>query len=357
MSLLKSLRNAMAWVVLALCCPSLASADASILLMMAEEGRQARASALSVELAGRSLTVLASDPPSGDTELMRAASAQHAARQMGSVAAVYVQQDESGGATVRVVAAEGELVRHAPLPAPLDQIDDGTFAVVAHSVLDELTGLPSPPVTVTVQVDVHGPTPAEELSAPVPPPPVIPVPDARYTQRDAEPAATPEMHDVDLEAVDDAYDHSGFVLEGSVLFAGLAAGGQVRLSYHVAEEIRVGIEGTAVVIFTDGQAAGMAGLNITRIGEGPYGRFDFGVHGGLVFAEDQNIELSSCTIGPCPSTVTNEIKLGWTAGIFVGWAWEFGTWGMGFRLALNAASIGGDIVPAPLATYNLEFPL
>ena len=380
---------AVAAVTSAFASPSGAHAEAPLLVMLDPARRDALAPALAVELASREAELLIVDPPEGATPLARAASAQEACRFVGGIAAVYVDDG-----TVRLVGPDGDAIRHAPLPAPYETIDPRIFAVVAHSLLAELVGPPDPPIRVTVAIDAPGRevtlarvVPAEnggataevhvdrspsELTAPPAPPPT-PAPPAAPALRAARGTAEPKREDALLvdEGEDDTplLPREGLFIEGSALFAGLAAGGALGLGWQLHEDFRLSVAMNAVAVLADGGgAAYMPQVSLTRVGSSRSGRFDFGAQAGLLFIEEPYVETLASGSRPIPSDETIEdtttyassvTRVGWTVGGFFGWTWELDDWlALGVRLSLQVASVedSGPIL-APMLSMHTELPI
>lgn len=399
-----------ALAVLALLLASLGGASGAhaappVLVMLEPERRDVLAPALEVELASREAEVWIVDAPTGETPLARAAAAQEACRFAGGMAAVFVE-----GGTVRVVGADGDAVRHAPLPSPYETIDPRVFAVVAHSLLAELVGPPDPPIRVTVAIDapgrevtlarvvpgengggtaeVHvspGASPAA-LAAP-PAPPTTPAPPSESAADfEAWPLSEFRRWPVSAEAPEeraladgDADDppllpRNGFFVEANVLFAGIATGGGLGLGFHLNEALRLSLSMNAAAVLIDGGAAYMPQLSLARVGGSRNGRFDFGAQAGLVFVEETVEEYGTLSAAPVTASGGSDgettivgsesytydvVRVGWALGGFFGWAWEVDDWiGVGVRLSLQVASIeGSGPVLAPMLIAHTELPI
>jgi len=367
-----------------------AFADGRIVLLMVEPERRAElAEALAVEVAGRRVELVAVDPPQGETGLARAAAAQTGTRLLGALAAVWVDRAaETGASLVRVVGPDGEHVRHAPLPEPIEQVPPRIFAVVANSLLEELTAPPEGPITVRVQVHVEAPGREVSVSGDVdtgaagalaeapapeaatheptpPPPPIVVVTPAQPMPEVTASAVAQPGRDVGDDDEGPLLPREGFFLEGSALFAGISAGGTVGLGYHLSESLRLGASMTAALVFTEGDMAYLPALFLTRIGGDRSWRFDWGVQLGMLFVEHAHTETIGRICIPddpwCTATTTVDTSntyVGWVGGVHAGWAFELEDLGLGFRLALNVASVeGGSPIIAPFATGFVELPL
>jgi len=129
-----------------------AQAQGNVVLVAGDDpSMDALTDALQVQLAGE-WTFARTGAPAGETPLQRASEAQQAATRAGARATIWVETGPEGGAMIRVVEAEGEVLRHAPLPAPLGTIEGRTFATVVASLLDELE---APPQRIRVRVRVE----------------------------------------------------------------------------------------------------------------------------------------------------------------------------------------------------------
>jgi hypothetical protein len=162
----------------------------AVLFMAGPDRREELREALVVELAGRGLEVVPTDPPPGSTPDERMAAAHQAAMVAGASAAVWVEEvreGTTGETVVQAVGAGGTEVRFAPLPGSYDEIARRVFALVAASLVDEVLAPPGVPVTVHIDVDVGAPPPAlVEIPAPVAPPVVVPLPPVDWTSFDVE---------------------------------------------------------------------------------------------------------------------------------------------------------------------------
>ena len=194
---------------------------------------------------------------------------------------------------------------------------------------------------------------------PAPPPPpaaptvvVVPGPVALAPAAGAPPADAAE------EEEDPAIlPRSGFFLEGGLMFAGIAAGGQVGLSFHLGEDFRLGVFGLGAAVLDAGSAFEV-GAVLTHVGNGSSGRFDYGLQLAALFVEDSGYGDVLC-YDYCDPMDSSFWLTGWSAGAFIGWAWELEAGlGLGIRLAVNAAQVdGGDVIPAPYALGHVELPL
>lgn len=354
-----------------------------VVLMLDPERRVELSDALRLELAGRDVEVLVVDPPEGATPLARAAAAQAGARFVGGIAAIYLERSAQDAATVRAVGPDGDLVRHAPLPKPVDEVDPGVFAVVAHSLVEELLGPPETPVTVHVHVSVDAPgrevtgegrmtgraleqdihlggesagamddageeeaiEPTGPPAAPEPPPapPLVPSPYPVVQ------SAAPQADSGELDDDSPLLPRDGLLVEGGGVFAGVGGGAQLGLGWQLAEQLRLSALTSVVWIF-DGSTAYMPALELARIGPGRSGRFDFGVGLGLVFIDGEYVVS--------PDEIYDVVRVGWVAQAFAGWTWELGDVGIGVRGALAVAGIENDgPIIAPMATLHAEVPL
>ncbi len=134
------------------------SGNAPTVLVMFDDPRLLEA--LAEELRAGGYHAEAASPPSGETRLARAAAAQETTRARGARSALFVERSTpEDGAMIRAVTATGESIRHAPLPAPMDQVRPRVFAVVASSLLDELSAPPQ--VRVRVNVTIESDVPVE----------------------------------------------------------------------------------------------------------------------------------------------------------------------------------------------------
>ncbi|MEM9192316.1 MAG: hypothetical protein AAGF12_24290, partial [Myxococcota bacterium] len=158
---------------------------------------------------------------------------------------------------------------------------------------------------------------------------------------------------------------SGFYLAGSALFAGVAAGLEVELGYHLTEQDRLALTAAGVGVFVPGLFAGNVGARYTHIGRGPYGRFDFGLQTAAVLSEEDSQTCDTSTVtfalggdgGDRSCADHAEIDVGFLAGAFAGFAWEYETFAVGFRAALNVVVINDTVLPAPFVTGFVELPL
>ncbi|MBO6938460.1 MAG: hypothetical protein JJ863_26060 [Deltaproteobacteria bacterium] len=146
------MRRSIPLALIALLATAPAAADAPIVLLAGDAPQmEALASALQLAIAGDGWRVVPSASVEGSTALQRAATAQAAAQQAGARATLWVEQGPEEGVLVRLVDAEGESPRHAPLPTTLELADPRAFAAVAASLLDELV---SPPQRLRIRVQV-----------------------------------------------------------------------------------------------------------------------------------------------------------------------------------------------------------
>lgn len=363
-----------------------------VVLMLEPERRIELAEALRVELAGREVEVLLVDPPRGETALARAADAQAGVRFVGGLAAVYLERSPEQAATVRAVGPDGDHVRHAPLPRPIEEVDAGVFAVVAHSLIEELLGPPEAPLTVRVQVSVdapgreltsaegrltgqaleqdvtlggdvpaetddgqasgaaavdHAPTTTHVVVPAQAPAPMRHLPPSSHSTLVAPQADTGEW-DEDSPLL----PREGWFLEGGGVFAGVGLGAQLGLGWQLLEELRLSLRTSLVFVF-DGSEAYMPALELARIGPDRNGRLDFGGGLGMVFIDGEHTEEWAGG-----SETFDVVRVGWAAHAFVGWTWELDGLGIGARGALALAEIEGQgPVIAPMATLHTELPL
>lgn len=126
----------------------------SVVLMIGEERRNEFSEALQLELAGRPLSVSFHEAPSGETAIARAAAAQQTAQSLGAAAAIWIEQAPatagSMGTLVRAVGSDSQEVRHALLASRYDVLVPRVFAVVASSLIDELTSPPELPYAMSI---------------------------------------------------------------------------------------------------------------------------------------------------------------------------------------------------------------
>jgi hypothetical protein len=363
--------------------PVAASAQERVgVVSMLDEARTATAlDALAIELSASGAVAMVAPPPLGDTALERAASAQATARSIGARAAIWIEAEPLGGAeSVRVVGAEGEWIRHAPLVAGADA---RTLAVVAASLVRELLDPPAAPVNVRVEVHIDAPGREVEVHEPgsatlLAPPAAVPAPSpATLPIVVAGTTTVPVVDQTSVEPDDNLprLPRDGFVLSLGPTFAGIYAGGEVGLGLYLTEDFRLDATGMLGAVLSKGDPIGMAGLRLSRIGNAHRARFDYGIGGGLILGEDKGIP-STCPSTPmvsfgddgasspdttsCRRTVEGEdVVMGYTAGAHFGFGWEFSR-SLGLVLrghALVAKLDREDPIPAGFLSATLELPL
>ncbi len=338
------------------------------------------ADALRVEIAAARAPVVLGPAPAGDTPLLRAAAAQATTRSLGARYGVFVEREPTPGAgdLVRAVDAESEHVRSAPLPSPATTIDARTLAAVAASLLDELDAPPPAGGPVTVHLEVETPTgslvvdassnetgeglvaPESELAmTPEPPPLAVPVVDMRAARESSQ-------SELALAGAREGNPRTGWVLGTGLVLAGVAYGGELALGAYLTEHLRVMATAQAMAVFfvqSDVFPSTTFGLDVTRVGSGRNGRFDFGGFAQLLVVFPPRYEAVSVLPagpdtwsggGPSYSAV-----VGGTLGAHLGLMWELGArTAIGFRVGAGASLVdGGDVVPFGHLTLRLELPL
>lgn len=377
-------------VVLGVCAAAQAQAGRRVVVILGAERATEIAEAVRLELAARGLEMLVTAPPSDPGgPLARAAGAQESARAVGAEATVWIESAAvGGGASVRAVGVDDDTVRHAPLPAPLATVEARVVALVGASLLDEIAagreGEDDAPVTVRIAVDVDAPGRSVAIAAGAPgtmtaatAPPVAP-PAAPPT---APPIAPPRAADAarsaaasSAPAVDDAVDTSdlpriprdGWNLETAVMFAGVAGALQATVSRWIDDAWRIGPTASVALVWADDlQPAFTLGGTLLRAGRARSGRFDFGLHAGLVVvisddARDSFVGASSGgAFGESSGTYVTGALYGWTAEALFGWGWELSSsLALDLRFALGTAQVDGEeLVPVAWAALALELPL
>jgi hypothetical protein len=109
-----------------------------ILLFAPAETRSALAAALQIEVGSRGARVIAAEPFSGPTLLLRDAEAQRAAIESGAYAAARLENDATGW-TVHVVTRDAAMARRTPIAS---DADPRTVALIIVSLLDDPTSNP-----------------------------------------------------------------------------------------------------------------------------------------------------------------------------------------------------------------------
>jgi hypothetical protein len=110
----------------------------SVLFVSSEERTAELLPELTLAVRSHGLLLLARGLGDARTPLERAAAAQRIGRNVGTWAALWIERETP--LRVRAVAASGERIHEAPLPAPLETIEPRVFASVATSVLLEVLG-------------------------------------------------------------------------------------------------------------------------------------------------------------------------------------------------------------------------
>lgn len=132
---------------------------ATLLLLMAPNAPSELTDAVRMEAASTGYELLVQGPPSGETALQRASSAQSMGNAAGARATVWLEtsSEETGRAvSVRVLEAGRDEARHAPLSAPVDVVSPRVFAAVVGSLLDEIEQPPQPAsLRIRVQMEVE----------------------------------------------------------------------------------------------------------------------------------------------------------------------------------------------------------
>lgn len=355
-----------------------------VVVMLGPDRADEIAEAVRLELAARGLEMLVTAPATEATApLARAAAAQEAARAVGAEATVWIENAPvGGGASVRAVGVEDDLVRHAPLPAPLATVDARVVALVGASLLDEISAGREPgddPITVRVAVQIEAPgrpisvtagTPAAPSAAPVdvPASPPIAAPRAEdvvraaVAARPSPPGVDPTLDTSDLPLL----PRDGWNLELGMLFAGVAGGLHATVSRYIDDAWRIGPTVTAALVFAnDMSPAFTLGGTLLRAGRARSGRFDFGVHAALVAvisdsATDSFVGASSGgAFGESGDTYVTGALYGWTAEVLFGWGWELTrSLALDLRFALGTAQVDGEeLVPVAWASFAMELPL
>jgi hypothetical protein len=365
-----SLAVALAWVGLAWLLADVEAARAegwSVVLLEDGPHAGARAEALTVELAASRVPVVIGPPPSGETALLRSAAAQRAARDAHASFAVWVETTDTGD-VLRAIDPESEDVRDAPLPGHSRDVEPRTFAAVAASLLDELVAPAAPPVRVVVRVetptgDVHVEAVSNgEVGSTLPAPPA-PSPSAPSPSAPSPSAPSPSAAAASVAAErtsvggDDAplMPRDGLVLRLGVYTAGVALGGEVGLGYYLSEELRLSVIGLVGLELMNTSPTGLVGLDLTRVGSGRDGRFDFGAFASLLVVASETTE---CGVVGCGTRRQN--NLGIVAGAHIGFMWELEpSFGLGFRVSGGASFVepSFNVYPYGLLTFVTEIGL
>jgi hypothetical protein len=347
-----------------------------VLLLHDGPGASALAEGLRVELAAARAEVQIAAAPTGETPLVRAANAQATARAVAAAFAIWVERQptEGAGDLLRVVDAETDHVRDAPLPSPVGEVPVRTFAAVAASLIGELqspVAAPSGPVRVHVRVETpsgdvevdavaNEASPgtlesAESLAAPVI---VVPAP-AGVASATSSAGAMAEWAPEEEASM----PRTGFVLGASVLTAVIATGAEIGIGYYVSRFLRLELFGAAVVHYLDEPAAaGNIGLSLTRVGAARSGRFDAGGFVSFLLAGDgdgSNTRLVPPAVGSeDPVDAANGPSLGVVTGAHFGWMWERSRgFALGFRLAGGISLVQDDFdaFPFGMLSFRTEF--
>jgi hypothetical protein len=314
---------------------STAGAQDRVALLLAGDRTEVLARQLAVQLASRGGEVVVAAPPIAETAIARAAAAQTAAVQLGATAAVWIDENEFGGALLRAVASGGDDVAYSPLPTTLASIDPTLFAAVAESLLDDLGRAPL------------GPPPVVRVAslAPVPPPPWDPE-HARW--------GTPEE-----EPPPDGLPDTLFALRASGVFAGIGAGAMLDASVYVSEHARIAVFGSVILKFEDANRSAAIGGTISYVTALDDVRFTLGVEAFAILDTITLVHPIACVMSSCVvPPPQHEQELGFGLGGLAGVAFEAGPVVIGLDAHLFGVSIDDDgfyLLPG-LAPF-LEIPI
>lgn len=315
---------ALALASLAIAAP--AEAQGGLVLLLADDPPAASyATALSVELVPRGARVAVLPAPRPGSIADRALSARGEARAAGADAAVWIEVEADGSASVRAVAPDSELVAWAPLTSA--GVELRVFAVVASTLLDELLAAPADTsVTLTIRVpSPEPPAPADALSppaeaapmelAPAEPAPVEPAP--------AEPARR---------------DH---YLEIGATFAGVAIGGEVGGGLYLHRNVRLALHARATWVYLAPTFGGALSLSLGYASDDDDGRFEVAAEAGPL------LMVHGWVCNGCPGFA----EPGLIAGAHTGFSWQLDPM---IRLGFRAGGyVGWWSSPVPVGILTL----